>query len=73
VDVYVGGRSGPDPKPAVKLLEDVPCDQLPSVLEGLIPYHTREKMHRFRGGESRRAGNAMNRESVNPDVLAVKR
>ncbi|HJU06694.1 MAG TPA: ferredoxin--nitrite reductase [Nitrospiraceae bacterium] len=48
-DVYVGGRSGPDPKPAVKLLEDVPCDKLASVLEGILPYHTREKMHRSRG------------------------
>lgn len=49
VDIYVGGRSGPDPKPAIKLMEDVPCDRLPSVLEGLVPYHTRDKMHRVRG------------------------
>lgn len=48
VDVYVGGRSGPDPKVAVKLLEDVPCDSLASVLEGIVPYHSREKMHRPR-------------------------
>ncbi|HKN86826.1 MAG TPA: ferredoxin--nitrite reductase [Nitrospiraceae bacterium] len=48
VDVYVGGRSGPDPKLATKLLEDVPCDALASVLEGIVPYHTREKMHRSR-------------------------
>jgi ferredoxin-nitrite reductase len=50
VDVYVGGRSGPDPKQAVKIMEDVPCDKLPMVLEGLVPYHSREKMHRVRGG-----------------------
>ena len=50
VDVYVGGRSGPDPKLAVKIMEDVPCDKLPMVLEGLVPYHSREKMHRVRGG-----------------------
>ena len=50
VDIYVGGRSGPDPKLALKILEDVPCDKLPAVLEGLLPYHTREKMHRVRGG-----------------------
>ncbi len=57
VDVYVGGRSGPDPRPATKLLEDVPCDRLPGVLEGLVPYHTREKMHRVRGaGPRKRAG-----------------
>ena len=48
VDVYVGGRSGPDAKLATKLLEDVPCDALAGVLEGIVPYHTREKMHRVR-------------------------
>jgi ferredoxin-nitrite reductase len=46
VDIFVGGRSGPDPKPAIKLLEDVPCDKLPEVLSGLLPFHSREKMHR---------------------------
>jgi ferredoxin-nitrite reductase len=71
VDVYVGGRSGPDPKQAVKLLEDVPCDRLPSVLEGLIPYHTREKMHRVRAAETKRAGRALSREPVNPEWLAA--
>lgn len=55
VDVFVGGRSGPDPKPALKILEDVPCDKLPSVLEGIILYHTRDKMHRVRG-EARKPG-----------------
>ncbi|MGH7206674.1 MAG: ferredoxin--nitrite reductase [Nitrospiraceae bacterium] len=53
VDVYVGGRSGPNPKQAVKILEDVPCDKLVSVLEGLVPYHTRDKMHRVRGGAAK--------------------
>lgn len=55
VDIYVGGRSGPDPKLAVKIMEDVPCDKLPSVLEGLLPYHTRDKMHRVRGGGAKKA------------------
>ena len=27
----------PDPKPAIKLLEDVPCDTLPEVLIGILP------------------------------------
>jgi ferredoxin-nitrite reductase len=56
VDIYVGGRSGPDAKPAIKLMEDVPCDKLPLVLEGLAPYHTREKMHRVRGGGPKKLG-----------------
>jgi ferredoxin-nitrite reductase len=46
VDVFIGGRSGPNPKPAIKLLEDVPCNTLPEVLSGILPYHSREKMHR---------------------------
>jgi len=49
VDIFVGGRSGPDPKLATKIMEDVPCDRLPAVLETLMPYHTRDKMHRVRG------------------------
>ena len=38
VDVFVGGRSGPDARPGTKILEDVPCDELPHLLERLIPY-----------------------------------
>jgi NAD(P)H-dependent nitrite reductase large subunit len=38
VDVFVGGRSGPHARPGTKILEDVPCDELPEVLERLIPY-----------------------------------
>jgi ferredoxin-nitrite reductase len=59
VDIFVGGRSGVDPKLAIKIMEDVPCDKLPGVLEGLVPYHTREKMHRVRGGEARKTGTAV--------------
>ena len=55
VDSFVGGRSGPDPKLAIKLMEDVPCDKLPAVLEGLLPYHTRTRMHRVRGIAARKA------------------
>jgi ferredoxin-nitrite reductase len=38
VDIFVGGQSGPNAKPGTKILEDVPCDVLPEVLERLIPY-----------------------------------
>jgi NAD(P)H-dependent nitrite reductase large subunit len=37
VDVFVGGQSGPNAKPGAKILEDVPCEVLPHVLEQLIP------------------------------------
>lgn len=49
VDIYMGGRTGIDPKLAVKVMEDVPCDQLTRVLEFVVPYHAREKMHPIKG------------------------
>src|SRR5438552_2183972 len=52
VDVFVGGRSGPDAKHAVKIMEDVPCDKLMSVLEGLVPFHSRDKLHRTGRGKA---------------------
>jgi ferredoxin-nitrite reductase len=38
VDVFIGGKSGPGAKAGTKILEDVPCDVLPDVLERVIPY-----------------------------------
>jgi len=38
VDVFVGGKAGPDARPGVKVLEDVPCADLPELLERVIPY-----------------------------------
>ena len=38
VDVFVGGKSGPNARPGTKILEDVPCTELPEVLERVIPY-----------------------------------
>lgn len=49
VDIYMGGRTGIDPKLSVKIMEDVPCDQLAQVLEFVVPYHTREKMYPIKG------------------------
>ncbi|MFQ5481234.1 MAG: ferredoxin--nitrite reductase [Nitrospinaceae bacterium] len=48
VDIFVGGRTGPHPKLATRIMENVPCDILPNVLSQIIPYHTREKMHPVR-------------------------
>ncbi|HET9846608.1 MAG TPA: ferredoxin--nitrite reductase, partial [Nitrospira sp.] len=70
VDVFVGGRSGTDPKLAVKIMEDVPCDKLPMILEGLIPYHTREKMHRVRGAEVKKPKSV---PTVNVDLTELKK
>ena len=41
VDVFLKGSAGATPKIAPKLLENVPCDDLPQVLEGLVPYLSR--------------------------------
>ena len=41
VDVFFKGDAGANPKIAPKLLENVPCDDLPQVLEGLVPYLSR--------------------------------
>ena len=41
VDVFFKGNAGANPKIAPKLLENVPCDDLPQVLEGLVPYLSR--------------------------------
>jgi ferredoxin-nitrite reductase len=38
VDVFIGGKSGPHAKAGTRILEDVPCDELPEVLERVIPY-----------------------------------
>ncbi|HTM10555.1 MAG TPA: Rieske 2Fe-2S domain-containing protein [Verrucomicrobiae bacterium] len=35
VDVYVGGATGSAPNPPIKIMEDVPCEDLPDVMAGL--------------------------------------
>jgi len=54
VDVFMGGRTGIDPKLATKVMEDVPCDELAKVLQHMVPYHTREKMHPIKGKKYKR-------------------
>lgn len=71
VDVFVGGRSGPDPKPAIKLLEDVPCERLPEVLTGILPFHSREKMHKTKAKSiSKRPLPDRNRQAEKTQTLA---
>jgi ferredoxin-nitrite reductase len=49
VHVFVGGRGGRDPRAAVRILEDLPCDELPAVLERLVRFFPRPG--RAAGGE----------------------
>ena len=46
VDVFVGGHSGSNAKAGTKILEDVPCSDLPRVLEQVIPYITNKRSGR---------------------------
>jgi ferredoxin-nitrite reductase len=56
VDVYVGGSSGPRPSLAAKLMEDVPCDRLEGVLEGLLRFGAFDAVReQLRGTVGRRA------------------
>ncbi len=38
VDIFFGGRAGSGAKPPLKVLENVPCSELPRILERVIPY-----------------------------------
>ena len=42
VDVFLKGDAGANPKVAPKVLENVPCDDLPQVLEGIVPHLSRK-------------------------------
>src|SRR3989441_9094872 len=41
VHVFVGGRGGADARAGVRILEDLPCDELPEVLERLVRFFPR--------------------------------
>jgi ferredoxin-nitrite reductase len=43
VHVFVGGRGGREPRPAEKVFADVPCDELPEVLDRLIRFFPRRE------------------------------
>jgi ferredoxin-nitrite reductase len=42
VTIFVGGKSGNGARLAEKIMEDVPCDELPAVLEQLVRYYPRK-------------------------------
>lgn len=46
VDIFIGGSSGPEATQGVKMLESVPCDELPQVLEGLVRFGEFAKVRR---------------------------
>lgn len=42
VDVFVNGKSGPKAKQPLRVLENVPCDDLPRILAEIVPHLTRK-------------------------------
>ncbi len=38
VDVFTGGAAGSEPNPPIKIMEDVPCEDLPDVIAGLVKH-----------------------------------
>jgi len=38
VDVFAAGAAGCEPNPPVKIMEDVPCDELPDVIAGMVKH-----------------------------------
>jgi ferredoxin-nitrite reductase len=42
VTIFVAGKSGKGARLAEKIMEDVPCDRLPAVLEHLVQYYPRK-------------------------------
>jgi ferredoxin-nitrite reductase len=38
VDVFAGGATGCEPNPPIKIMEDVPCEDLPAVIAGLVKH-----------------------------------
>ena len=68
VDIFVGGRSGSRSEPGVKIMEDVPCDRLESVLEGLVVHVAREKAVEMVRGEG--VGTSASAVADRPDVTS---
>jgi ferredoxin-nitrite reductase len=46
VDVFIGGSSGPQPTTGIKILDSVPCETLPDVLDGLARYLEVDKVRK---------------------------
>jgi nitrite reductase/ring-hydroxylating ferredoxin subunit len=49
VDIFVGGSSGPGAVQGVQIMENVPCEQLPQVLEVLVRYGAFDRIRKRLG------------------------
>lgn len=62
VDIFIGGESGPETKPAIKIMENVPCSELTFVLEGLVQWGAFDKFRK-------QIDNLLNPEEPAPSVI----
>lgn len=62
VDIYIGGDSGPETKPAIKIMENVPCSELTFVLEGLVQWGAFDKFRK-------QIDNLINPEDPQPSLI----
>jgi len=46
VDIFMGGSSGPEANKGIQIIENVPCDELPQVMEALIRFGAFDKMRK---------------------------
>lgn len=60
-DIFVEGRTGPNPRPGEKVLTNIPADELPGIVEQLVHAHARGQSLREAAAEvaARLAGNAV--------------
>src|SRR5262249_49819484 len=73
VHVFVGGRGGPDPRPGVRILDDLPCDELPAVLERLVRFFPRAQRKEPVSGVSARSSRSSARVPAMPSSSRSRR
>jgi nitrite reductase/ring-hydroxylating ferredoxin subunit len=64
VDVFAGGAAGCEPNPPIKIMEDVPCEDLPNVVAGLVRHGAFKAMRQ-------QLRKTIEAPSVTPVALAV--
>ncbi len=71
-DIFVEGRTGPNPRPGEKVLENIPADELPGIVEQLVHAHVRGQSLREAAADmaARRAGNAVPFTPATPAQVA---
>lgn len=74
VDVFAGGAAGCDPTPPIKILDDVPCEDLPDAIAGFVKYGAfktmRQQLRKIPQPPAMGASPPLEAESVKPLIRA---